>query len=65
MLRYINLHEARQLLPHKGCLLLTTLCVDDDKEATKVFSSLLCQCSRPFQLNAAAREYTIFPFEVH
>ena len=33
--------EAHRLLPYKRCLPLTTLCVDDDEEATKVLSSSL------------------------
>ena len=31
------------LLPYKKCLPLTTLCVDDDEEVTKIFSSLLAE----------------------
>ena len=56
MLRYTNLREVRQILSYKRCLPLTTLCVDDDKGATKVLSSSLTR-GRPFQLNAAAREW--------
>ena len=40
-LEWFNLREARRPLPYKRCLPLTTLCVDDEEGATKVFSSSL------------------------
>ena len=43
LLRYTNLHEARQLLPYKRCLPLTTLSADDEEGATKVLSSSLAR----------------------
>ena len=48
MLRYTNLREARQLLPYKRCLPLTTLCVGNDEGATKVLSSSLAGIVQAF-----------------
>ena len=41
LFRYTNLSEAHRLLPYKGCLPLTMLCVDDDEGAMKVLGSSL------------------------
>ena len=48
VLSYTNLCEAFRLLLYERCLPLTMLCVDNDKEVTKVLSSLLAEIVHAF-----------------
>ena len=57
----INLHKTYQLLQYKRCLLLITPSVDDDKGATKTFSSSPAQTLR----HVTDAIFLIFKFTNH
>ena len=59
LLHYTNLRKVCRLLPYKRCLLLTTLCVDDDEGTLRLHELSTCLCiSVPDLANSITESFT-------